>query len=88
MPRKNLTANRAALAHRARYALRHPGRVPRFLLRAGRDAWLRFRSPDHVAYYRAVMKSDTAGSPEAAVGSRSHDRWLALGAMQFDYLAS
>ena len=41
---------------------------------------------DHVAYYRAVMRSDTARSPEAAVGSRTHDRWNALGQMQFDYL--
>jgi ubiquinone/menaquinone biosynthesis C-methylase UbiE len=32
------------------------------------------------------MRSDTRTSPEAAVGSRSHERWLALGAMQFDYL--
>ena len=88
MPRKNVTANRATLAHRIGYALRHPDRVPRYLLRAGRDFWLRLRSPDHVAYYRAVMKSDTAKNPEAAVGSRTHDRWLALGAMQFDYLLS
>lgn len=86
MPRKNVTANRSSLTHRIRYALRHPQRVPRYLGRAGRDAWLRFRSPDHVSYYRAVMKSDTANNPEAAVGSQSHDRWLALGAMQFDYL--
>lgn len=88
MPRKNVTANRSSLRHRARYALRHPGRVPGYVFRAGRDAWLRLRSPDHVSYYRAVMRSDTANNPEAAVGSRSHDRWLALGAMQFDYLLS
>ncbi|WP_327189636.1 class I SAM-dependent methyltransferase [Streptomyces xinghaiensis] len=86
MPRKNLTAMRHTLGHRIRYALRHPGRVPRYAARAGRDAWLRLRSPDHIAYYRAVMRSDTAASPDAAVGSRSHERWLALGAMQFDYL--
>ncbi|GAA3722935.1 SAM-dependent methyltransferase [Spinactinospora alkalitolerans] len=88
MPKKNLTANRASLAHRINYALRNPGRVPKYMIRAGRDTWLRLRSPDHVSYYRAVMKSDTAANPEAAVGSKSHDRWLALGAMQFDYLKS
>ena len=33
------------------------------------------------------MASDAGRNPEAAVGSRSHDRWLALGEMQFDYLA-
>jgi SAM-dependent methyltransferase len=32
------------------------------------------------------MASDTAGDPEAAVGSPSHERWLALGRMQFDFL--
>lgn len=88
MPRKNLTANRSSLSHRVAYALRNPGRVPGYLARAGRDAWLRYRSPDHVSYYRAVMRSDAAKSPESAVGSKSHDRWLALGAMQFDYLVS
>jgi SAM-dependent methyltransferase len=49
---------------------------------------LRLTSPDHVAYYRAVMRADAAKSPEAAVGSKSHERWLALGRMQFDYLLS
>ena len=88
MPRKNVTANRATLTHRIGYALRHPDRVAPYLARAGRDLWLRVRSPDHIAYYRAVMKSDTAKNPEAAVGSRTHERWLALGAMQFDYLLS
>ncbi|WP_046469201.1 class I SAM-dependent methyltransferase [Allosalinactinospora lopnorensis] len=86
MPQKKVTVNRSTLTHRLRYAMRYPGRVPGYLRRAGRDAWLWFRSPDHVSYYRAVMRSDTAKNPEAAVGSKSHDRWLALGAMQFDYL--
>ncbi|MBM7088313.1 class I SAM-dependent methyltransferase [Streptomyces sp. S12] len=83
---KNLQANRAALAHRLSYALRHPDRIPRHLRRAARDAWLRYRSPDHIAYYRAVMRSDTRRDPDAAVGSRSRERWNALGRMQFDYL--
>ncbi|RKN43790.1 class I SAM-dependent DNA methyltransferase [Streptomyces hoynatensis] len=87
MPGRNLTVNRATLRHRVGYALRHPQRVPRHLARATRDAWLRYRSPDHVSYYRAVMRSDTRANPEAAVGSRTHERWLALGALQFDYLA-
>ncbi|MGC9380714.1 class I SAM-dependent methyltransferase [Streptomyces sp. MH13] len=83
---KNLTANRASFTHRLSYAVRHPGRVPRHLRRTARDAWLRYRSPDHVSYYRAVMRSDTRRDPDAAVGSRSRERWLALGQMQFDYL--
>lgn len=86
MPAKKVDVNRASLGHRVGYALRHPGRVPRYLKRAGRDAWLRYRWPDHVGYYRAVMRSDAAADPDAAVGSASRDRWLALGAMQFDYL--
>ncbi|GGO48686.1 methyltransferase [Streptomyces daqingensis] len=89
MPKKtprSLAANRARLSHKAAYALRNPARVVPYIRRALRDRWLRFKYPDHVDYYRAVMASDTAANPEAAVGSRSHDRWLALGQMQFDFL--
>ncbi|HEY9522526.1 MAG TPA: class I SAM-dependent methyltransferase [Thermopolyspora sp.] len=66
--------------------MRHPERISPHLRRLIRDTWLWLRSRDHVSYYRAVMKRDTARSPEAAVGSKSHRRWLALGKMQFDYL--
>ncbi|GGS58620.1 methyltransferase [Planobispora rosea] len=72
--------------HQLRYAVRHPERIVPHVRRLARDTWLRLRTSDHVSYYRAVMKYDTARSPEAAVGSKSHDRWLALGQMQFDYL--
>ncbi|GAB2984988.1 class I SAM-dependent methyltransferase [Streptomyces pseudoechinosporeus] len=78
--------NRASLTHKIRYALRNPGRVRPHLRRLARDYRLRLTTRDHVAYYRAVMKADTAASPAAAVGSASHERWLALGQMQFDYL--
>ncbi|MFI7443063.1 class I SAM-dependent methyltransferase [Nonomuraea indica] len=78
--------NRSSLAHQARYALRNPQKIAPHLRRLARDTWLRLSTRDHVAYYRAVMKSDTARSPEGAVGSHSHERWLALGRMQFDYL--
>ncbi|MER5179773.1 class I SAM-dependent methyltransferase [Streptomyces sp. NPDC002896] len=83
-----LRTNRARLGHKARYALQHPERVLPYLRRAGRDGWLRLRHRgSHVAYYRAVMASDTARSPEAAVGGApSHDRWLAIGQLQHDYL--
>ncbi|MCR8577536.1 class I SAM-dependent methyltransferase [Streptomyces sp. Isolate_219] len=89
MPKKtaaSLSANRAALSHRVAYALRHPERVPPYLRRSARDTWLRLKHRDHVSYYRAVMASDTGRNPEAAVGSKTHERWLALGLMQFDYL--
>ncbi|GAA3022262.1 class I SAM-dependent methyltransferase [Streptosporangium longisporum] len=78
--------NRSSIVHQIRYALGHPGRIPRHLRRWTRNAWLRMRNRDHVSYYRAVMRSDTARDPYAAVGSASHRRWTALGKMQFDYL--
>ncbi|MFD5316428.1 class I SAM-dependent methyltransferase [Streptomyces sp. NPDC127098] len=83
---RRLTIDRSSLVHRLRYAARNPRRIGPHLRRGARDAWLRARHRDHVAYYRAVMASDTARSPEAAVGSRDHERWLALGKLQFDYL--
>ncbi|MFF7415530.1 class I SAM-dependent methyltransferase [Streptomyces lydicus] len=90
MPKKtaaSLAANRSALSHRIGYALRNPGRIAPYMRRSVRDRWLSFKHRDHVAYYRAVMASDTSRNPEAAVGSQTHDRWLALGEMQFTYLA-
>ncbi|MFI2206963.1 class I SAM-dependent methyltransferase [Streptomyces sp. NPDC020192] len=86
MPKSELSRNRSSLGHKLRYAVRHPGRIPPYLRRAVRDTWLGLRHRDHVAYYRAVMASDTARSPERAVGSGSEAQWLALGQMQFDYL--
>ncbi|MFK0234945.1 class I SAM-dependent methyltransferase [Streptomyces vinaceus] len=84
--KKNLVANRTTLTHKVRYAARNPARIGPYVRRAARDSWLRLKHPDHVGYYRAVMASDTARNPEAAVGSQTHERWLALGKMQFDYL--
>jgi SAM-dependent methyltransferase len=78
---------RYRLTHRIRYALTHPRRIVPHLRRAWRD--LRFRltgARDHVSFYRQVMRDDVAANPEQAVGSASHDRWLALGQLQFDYL--
>ncbi|GHB66865.1 methyltransferase [Streptomyces viridiviolaceus] len=82
--------NRSRLTHRARYALRHPERVPAHARRAARDALLRLRyRGDHIAYYRAVMASDTARSAEAAVGhTPSRETWARIGRMQFDYLVA
>ncbi|MHB9861639.1 class I SAM-dependent methyltransferase [Streptomyces sp. YIM S03343] len=85
-PKPKLSANRASLPHKLRYAVLHPDRVSPYLRRAARDVWLGLRHRDHVSYYRAVMASDTARSPDRAVGSGSEARWLALGQMQFDYL--
>jgi len=79
---------RTSVLHQARYALSHPERVVPHARRAARDLWLRTTTRNHVDYYRAVMRFDTARSPDAAVGSKSEDRWLAIGKLQFDYLLS
>ncbi|MBW1599597.1 class I SAM-dependent methyltransferase [Streptomyces sp. JJ38] len=84
---RRLHVDRSSLAHRIQYAVKHPARIPPYVRRWVRDLRLRrLTGGDHVAYYRAVMKDDTRRNPESAVGSATHDRWLALGEMQYDYL--
>jgi SAM-dependent methyltransferase len=79
--------DRSRLTFKIAYALEHPDRIVGYTRRRCRDAWLTLRSRDHVAYYRAVMRSDAARSRDGAVGSRTRESWLALGQLQFDYLA-
>jgi SAM-dependent methyltransferase len=78
--------DRSRLSYKVGYALRHPGRVLPYARRRSRDALLGLRSVDHISYYRAVMRSDAARSREGAVGSPTHEEWLKLGQLQFDYL--
>jgi SAM-dependent methyltransferase len=78
--------DRSRLAFKVRYAARHPDRIVPHARRLARDVMLRVKNPDHVSYYRAVMKADAARSDEAAVGGRTHEEWLSVGQMQFDYL--
>jgi SAM-dependent methyltransferase len=80
--------DRSRLTFMVRYATRHPDRIVPHARRLARDTVLRLKSRDHVSYYRAVMKSDAARSNEAAVGSHTHESWLKLGQLQFDYLVS
>ena len=80
--------DRSRVTFQIGYAVRHPGRIVPHARRLARDAVLRLKSRDHISYYRAVMRSDAARSEEAAVGSQTHDSWLKLGQMQFDYLVS
>lgn len=89
MPTAIRSHNRSSLGHRLRYAARHPQRIVPYLRRMTRD-WRLRRSTggDHIAYYRAVMRADTARNPRGAVGTPSEERWNALGKMQFDYLVS
>jgi SAM-dependent methyltransferase len=65
------------LSYKMGYALRHPRRVLRYA---------RHQGSDHVSYYRTVMRSGAARSPETAVGSRGREEWLKHGQLQFDYL--
>ena len=78
--------DRSRLAFKMRYAARNPDKIVPHARRLARDAVLRLKNPDHVSYYRAVMKADAARSEEAAVGGRTHEEWLRVGQMQFDYL--
>ena len=80
------TKDRSRLAFKIAYAVRHPDRIAGYARRRGRDAWLRLHAADHVGYYRAVMRADTARSRYAAVGSQTRASWLKIGQMQFDYL--
>ena len=80
--------DRSRLTFMVRYAARHPERIVPHARRLARDTVLRLKSPDHVSYYRAVMKSDAARSDEGAVGSHTHNSWLKIGQLQFDYLVS
>jgi SAM-dependent methyltransferase len=80
--------DRSRLSFKIGYALSHPGKIAGYAKRRSRDAWLRMRSPDHVSYYRAVMRSDAARNRDGAVGSHTREAWLELGRLQFDYAVS
>jgi len=80
--------DRSSLSFKIKYAATHPGNIIPYTRRRSRDLFLWLGTRDHVSYYRAVMTSDAARSREGAVGSKTHDSWLKLGQMQFDYLVS
>ena len=80
--------DRSRLSFKISYAITHPTRIPGYVRRRGRDAWLRMKSVDHVSYYRAVMRSDASRSRDGAVGSHTRQSWLELGKLQFDYAVS
>jgi SAM-dependent methyltransferase len=78
--------DRSRLLFKIRYAVKNPRRIFGYVRRRGRDTWLKLQSRDHLSYYRAVMASDAARGHEGAVGSKTHESWIKIGQMQFDYL--
>jgi SAM-dependent methyltransferase len=78
--------DRSRLSYKLSFALRNPGRVLPYARRRSRDALIGMKASDHISYYRAVMKAETARNREAAVGSKTHDSWIKVGQLQFDYL--
>jgi len=80
---------RSSLLYQIQYAIRNPDRIRPYVSRYARDLVLRASAPDHVAYYREVMRSDvTEKSPFKAVGSPTEESWLRNGLLQFEYLLS
>ncbi len=82
------TGNRSRLSYKLAFAARHPDQIASYVRRVCVDAWLRAKAPDHVSYYRAVMRYKAAHNLDVAVGSRSHQQWVEFGQMQFDYLVT
>jgi SAM-dependent methyltransferase len=78
--------DRSRLSYKLSFALRNPGRVLPYARRRSRDALIGMKASDHISYYRAVMKAETARNREAAVGSKTHDSWIKVDQLQFDYL--
>src|ERR1700685_742792 len=78
--------DRSRLSYKLSFALRNPGRVLPYARRRSRGALIGMKASDHISYYRAVMRAETARNREAAVGSKTHDSWLKVGQLQFDYL--
>jgi SAM-dependent methyltransferase len=82
----HLSKDRSRLSFKLSSALRHRSRILPYGRRWARDLRLGLRAGDHVSYYRAIMASNVALSPEVAVGGSTHQSWLRQGQMQFDYL--
>ncbi|MGH7539625.1 MAG: class I SAM-dependent methyltransferase [Gemmatimonadota bacterium] len=68
--------------------IKNPRRILPYLRLAARNRRLRAASSGHTDFYRRVMAGAVAQDPELAVGSDTHDHWLATGQLQFDYLVA
>jgi SAM-dependent methyltransferase len=69
-----------------RHAAQYPERARRYLRRLRRDATLRVRHRDHIAYYGAVVSDLVEHGEATAVGNSDRRRWREAGRLQFDYL--
>lgn len=69
-----------------RHAMQYPQRARRYLRRLRRDAVLRLRHRDHIAYYSAVVDDAIVHGEATAVGNTGRRGWNEIGLMQFDYL--
>jgi hypothetical protein len=81
-----LSKDRSHISYKIRYAVSHPRDIRQYASRWVRNLWLGLRADSHVAYYRSVMRSNVARGAEIAVGGSTHESWLRLGQVQFDYL--
>lgn len=88
-PRRTGSPRGTSPVARLLHAARHPRRLTRYARRLLRDLRLLHASHgDHIAFYRAVMRSNVTRDPNAAVGTPSQERWEAMGELQFSYLRS
>lgn len=78
--------NRADPRFQMRYAFQHPDRIPGHLRRVVRDVWLHASTRDHVAYYRAVMHSDTVRGTPSGAGGQSPQALLTASQSHYEYL--
>lgn len=79
-------AQKRGLIGGAQHAAQYPERARRYARRLRRDAVLRLRHRDHLAYYGAVVGDDILHGEEKAVGNSQRPQWLKNGQKQFDYL--
>lgn len=78
---------RNSILHLIRRAKNKPELILPYLRRRVRNWRIRLRTRSHPEFYREVMADDVIRrSARGAVGTPSHERWLALGQLQFDYL--
>jgi SAM-dependent methyltransferase len=77
---------RRKLLSALRHATHYPQRARWYVHRLRRDAMLRLRHRDHLAYYSAVVDDLVVQGKATAVGDLDAKRSRRIGRLQFDYL--